>query len=149
MQLEIKQASEAALAEVMSWQYEPPYEFYSGDGRPPNNPERFFSVHGADGELVGFYYLEERGDALFYGLGLRPDLTGRGLGVEFVDAGLRFASALYGERRVILDVASFNERARRVYERAGFRVTGRHVRAISGWGDVEFTDLELQRPPDA
>ena len=146
MELRIQPASDEALGEVMSWQYDAPYEFYSGDGLPPLNPERFFVVHDAEDQLVGFYYFEQRGDALFYGLGLRPDLTGRGLGLAFVEEGLSFARRTYGQRRVILDVASFNQRAITVYRRAGFKVTGRHVRKMDRWGDVEFVDME--RPTD-
>ena len=39
-------------------------------------------------------------------------------------------------------MAAFNERAIKVYERAGFRITGRHVRVFARWGDVEFVEME-------
>jgi [ribosomal protein S18]-alanine N-acetyltransferase len=61
-------------------------------------PERFFSVCSDAGKVAGFFYFEERGDAIFYGLGLRPDLTGRGLGGTFVDT--RVASG--GAKEVLL-----------------------------------------------
>ena len=51
---------------------------------------------------------------------MRPDLTGRGLGEEFVHAGLRFAREVYSPPAFRLTVAAFNRRAIRVYERAGF-----------------------------
>ena len=60
-------------------------------------------------------------------------------------AGLEFAQVRFAPRRVTLDVAAFNERARVVYERAGFRLTGRHVRRFVRWGDVEFLEMELER----
>jgi RimJ/RimL family protein N-acetyltransferase len=146
MKLTIRRASREEISEVMSWQYDAPYEFYSGDGEPPLNPERFFAARDERGELVGFFYFERRGEALFYGLGLRPELTGKGLGLDFVHAGLRFARRRYRPTaRVILDVASFNERAIKVYERAGFEVTGRHVRGFDRWGEVEFVDMELRQ----
>jgi [ribosomal protein S18]-alanine N-acetyltransferase len=135
------------FVERASWRYPPPYDFYDDDGTPPKNPERFFSVCDDDGVLVGFYYFEERGDAIFYGLGLRPDLTGRGLGARFVQAGIEFAVERFGRRRLVLDVAEFNARAIRVYEHAGFRRTGNHLRSFEGWGEVPFVDME--RPVDA
>jgi RimJ/RimL family protein N-acetyltransferase len=41
-------------------------------------------------------------------------------------------------------VAAFNERAIRVYARAGFRETGRKLRSFPRWGEVEFVDMELR-----
>ena len=147
MDVTIRPASDAAFREMLGWRYEPPYEFYDGDGVMPLNPERFYEARDEDGSLVGFYYFEERGSALFYGLGLRPDLTGRGLGLDFLRAGLAFGRRLHGPQKVVLDVAAFNERARIVYERAGFRVVGSHTRSFERWGEVEFLDMELTGPP--
>jgi [ribosomal protein S18]-alanine N-acetyltransferase len=135
--LRIEPSTLEALAERAAWRYPPPYDFYDDDGVPPKNPECFYSVRDQDGALVGFYFFMPRGDALFYGLGLHPDLTGRGLGLDFVEAGIAFAEERFGSRRLVLDVAEFNARAIRVYERAGFHRTGSHFR-----GDVLFVDME-------
>jgi ribosomal-protein-alanine N-acetyltransferase len=142
VKLAIGPASEETIAELIGWRYGPPYELYDGDGVPPLNPERFFEARDGDGGLVGFYYFEPRRDALYCGLGLRPELTGHGVGLDFVRSGLDFAREHYSPVRFVLNVAAFNERALRVYERAGFRVTGRHVRRFDRFGDVEFVDME-------
>ena len=63
-------------------------------------------------------------DALDIGLGLRPDLTGHGLGDAFVAACLDHARRTRHPRSLRLAVAEFNQRAIRVYERAGFRTLG-------------------------
>jgi aminoglycoside 6'-N-acetyltransferase/ribosomal-protein-alanine N-acetyltransferase len=139
----VEPATPEDLAERASWRYEAPYDFYDDDGRPVKNPERFLSVRDEAGLLVGFFYLERRGASVFYGLGMRPDLTGQGLGLEFVRTGVDLARKRFRARRIVLDVAEFNVRARKVYERAGFRVTGRHMRYFEGWGDVPFVDMEL------
>lgn len=145
MNLVIRQASLETLAAMAIWRYDPPYDFYDGDEEPVKNPERFFEVRDEQGVLVGFYYFEQRADALEYGLGMRPDLTGRGLGLEFVRVGLEFARRRFAPERIVLNVAAFNDRARIVYERAGFRLTGKHVRTFSRWGDVEFLEMEEER----
>lgn len=142
MRLTIEPATPETFAELNAWRYEPPYDFYDGDADPVLNPERYYRAVDEDGMLVGFYYFEEKGDALEIGLGLRPDLTGRGLGGEFFRVGLEFGRARYRPARVILNVAAFNERAIRVYERAGFRETGRHVRTFTRWGEVQFVEME-------
>jgi aminoglycoside 6'-N-acetyltransferase/ribosomal-protein-alanine N-acetyltransferase len=58
-----------------------------------------------------------------------------------VRAGLDFARQRYGPRGLVLDVAAFNERARRVYERAGFVEIGRHLVRDDRHGTVEFVDM--------
>ena len=55
------------------------------------------------------------------GFGLRPDLTGRDFGEEFVSACVNFARAHYNySGKIMLGVAVFNQRAKKVYERVGF-----------------------------
>ena len=139
----IEPARPEDLAELSRWRYASPYDFYGGGQEPVKNPERYFIVRDDDG-LVGFYYFEPKDDALEYGLGLHPALTGRGLGLEFFREGLEFGRERYVPGRVRLFVAAFNERAIKVYERAGFRETGRHMRKFARWGEVEFVNMEIE-----
>jgi RimJ/RimL family protein N-acetyltransferase len=133
------------IAAIDAYRYDPPYDFYNGDDDPVQNPERFFGVRDAEEELVGFCYFEWKRDALEIGLGLRPELTGRGLGLDFLRSGLTFARSHFGAERIVLNVAAFNERAIKVYERAGFQRTGEHVRTFARWGKVPFVEMELVR----
>ena len=150
MEIEINPASAEAHELMASWRYPPPYDFYDGDIDPVLNPERFFEARDEAGELIGFYYFEPNPPDLDYGLGLRPDLTGQGLGLDFFRAGLAFARERYRPQRVYLHVAEFNERARRVYERAGFSVVSSHVRTFDRFGEVTFlTMVDSDQPPDA
>jgi [ribosomal protein S18]-alanine N-acetyltransferase len=141
MELTIEPATEETHRELASWRYPPPYDFYDGDVDPVLNPERHYGAFDERGELVGFYYFEPKPPDLDYGLGLRPDLAGKGLGLEFFLTGLEFAHERYEPRRVYLHVAEFNERARRVYERAGFEVVSRHVRSFERFGEVPFLTM--------
>lgn len=110
------------------------------DGDPSSVPSLleprylYHSVYDEGGELAGYFCfgedarvtagrrlgIYEREPALDVGLGMRPDLTGRGLGAEFVLAGLRFAKEAYSPPAFRLTVAASNLRAVRVYERVGF-----------------------------
>jgi RimJ/RimL family protein N-acetyltransferase len=141
VKLTISEMVEEGFIAMASWRYPPPFNFYDGNIDPVLNPERYFAGRDEEGELVGFYYFEPKPPDLDYGLGLRPDLTGRGLGLEFFLAGLAFAHERYEPRRVVLHVAEFNERARRVYERAGFVVVSRHVRSFERFGEVPFLTM--------
>jgi [ribosomal protein S18]-alanine N-acetyltransferase len=145
LNFKITQAALETLAAIEGWRYDRPYDFYDGDEEPVKNPEHYFEARDEKDSLIGFYYFEQKGDALEYGLGMRPDLTGRRLGLEFVRAGLEFGRQRFTPERIILNVAAFNERARVVYERAGFTVTGSHVRTFPRWGEVEFIEMEEQR----
>lgn len=66
------------------------------------------------------------------GLGLRPDLTGKGFGLRFVEAGVDYAATVLGATEFALAVAAFNRRAITVYERAGFRQVKRYPHETNG-----------------
>ena len=77
-----------------------------------------FACFGTDARVPGFAYDD---DALDVGVGLRPDLVGRGHGVAFVRAVLELRSpAAYR-----VTVAAFNARALRLCAALGFREVAR------------------------
>ena len=121
--------SEQQARAVADWHYDPPYDFYDAVADPEDLAElldpaqragRYFAALGDSGDLVGFFMFKHERDTVVIGLGLRPDLTGCGLGLPFLLAGLDFARARYAPARFRLMVATFNRRAIRVYEQAGF-----------------------------
>jgi [ribosomal protein S18]-alanine N-acetyltransferase len=137
---------------VAAWHYEPPYSFYDWTADADDLAEllgketregKYFSALGADGELVGWFSFLSEGDCVEFGLGLRPDLTGQGLGLAYLQAGLVFAGQRFQPGRFRLSVAAFNERAIRVYERAGFTPLRTFDHATNG-GVHRF--LEMTRP---
>jgi RimJ/RimL family protein N-acetyltransferase len=139
----IEPASASDIAEFDAYTYEPPYDFYNGQDDPIQNPERYFAARDEGGALLGFFYYDTRGTTVEIGLGLRPDLTGRGLGGDFLPSGIEFARSHFGAERIVLNVAAFNRRAITVYERAGF-VTERLFMHSTNGGEWEF--VEMRRP---
>lgn len=130
--------------EISGWRYEPPYDFYDWTIDPDDleellDPERrkdaYFSAFDERGALVGFFQFEVRGQTVDVGLGMRPDLTGAGLG--YLLAGVEFARERYSPARFTLSVATFNGRAIRVYERAGFRRETVYLHQTNG-GELPF-----------
>jgi ribosomal-protein-alanine N-acetyltransferase len=138
--------------EISGWRYGPPYDFYDADADPEDlaellDPERrmdaYFSVLDGEDQLMGFFQFEREGDSVDVGLGLRPDLMGRGLGLGFLRSGLRFARGRFSPSRFTLSVATFNARAIAVYERAGFRRGEVFMHETNG-GEHEFLRMERE-----
>ena len=132
---------------IANWHYEGVYVFYDMDQDtedlaelldPRSWPDKYYAVVNECEELIGFFsfYQEETG-AVTVGLGLRPDHTGKGLGQAFVEAGLEFAREKYNPTMFCLSVATFNQRAIRVYERAGFQAGQVFMHETNG-GQYEF-----------
>jgi ribosomal-protein-alanine N-acetyltransferase len=139
----------ADAAAVVEWHYPPPYDFYDMSADPDDLSEFIagtekgynFAVQTGSA-LVGFVSFQPHPDGIELGLGLRPDLTGVGLGVGFVQSVISFARERHPTRRIVLNVATFNERAIRVYERTGFTTTKTFMRHTNG-GEWEFTEMAL------
>jgi ribosomal-protein-alanine N-acetyltransferase len=143
----LEQTDAAAIA---AWRYDDPYSFYNLDQDPEdlaefmdpaNWPERYFAVCDEANGLVGFFGFErENSGWVTIGLGMRPDLTGRGLGKAFLEAGLAFARERWQPEVFALGVAAFNERAIRLYERVGFVRVHQYMQATNG-GHYPFVSM--------
>ena len=147
--LTIRPMTQADAVAIAAWRYPGEYVFYNADADPADLDEllhrrgdqRFAAVMPS-GELVGHYQLKPADDSVELGLGLRPDLTGQGLGGDFVAGGIELVRRRHGAVRITLAVAAFNERAIRVYERAGFVETGRGPHETGG-ATWEFVTMAL------
>ena len=127
--------------EIESWRYPAPYDFYDLDADlddlqeftdERNWPDAYFGVYADDGSLAGSFTYERKGTTAIVGLGMRPDLTGKGLGTPFVVAGLAFGAERLGFEQYELAVAAFNKRAINVYRRLGFNVVEAFQQATNG-----------------
>jgi [ribosomal protein S18]-alanine N-acetyltransferase len=165
MQFVFSLMDEVAARAIQAWRYKGAYATYnigSDDGAKAaaemaellDRRSPHYAVRDEQGELVGFFsvgtsalieesnepgiYLEDRTIAI--GLGMRPDATGKGIGLAFVQACLDFARQEFAPEHFRLYVLTWNERAIRVYERVGFqrvRVVFQH----NMHGDHEFLEM--------
>jgi RimJ/RimL family protein N-acetyltransferase len=139
----------AACADrIAGWTYPGQYAIYSFSHNDETIRElldgSYFARLDADGEPEGYYCFGASAriptadedayaaEALDVGLGMRPDLCGKGGGAAFLADGLEFARATFGAARFRLTVAAFNVRAIRAYEKAGFAVEKRIMHKKSG-----------------
>jgi ribosomal-protein-alanine N-acetyltransferase len=133
-------------ADIVTWRYPPPYDTYDMTGADPaflaDPASGFFALtdeagligfrsFGADGQVPGWPYDDS---ALDTGGGLRPDLTGRGLGRQAIMTGLEFGQRTFDPPAFRVTIATYNVRARRVVEALGFREIGT-FRALNGGRD--------------
>jgi ribosomal-protein-alanine N-acetyltransferase len=119
--------------DILSWRYPAPYDYYDvtdGDLDYYLDPANGFFAVISGGEFIGFRSFGSDGQvpggtyddsALDTGGGLRPELTGRGLGRTVLAAGLEFGWERFAPDAFRVTVASFNTRALRVVTSLGFR----------------------------
>ena len=155
--------TEACARMALGWRYEPPYDFYNPDPQHLDiiiqnsflNPAyHYFSVFDAQEALIAFRCYGEDArvpggdysdDALDVGGGLRPDLTGQGLGPQIMRAEIEFAIAQFTPHTLRATVAEFNLRARRACEKVGYGITQRFVATHNG---VPFVILVRNTQPE-
>ena len=152
---------------IVTWRYDGAYAVYNmaddSEGALAELLDRrspYYAVRDAHDDLIGFFCfgtaaevggsglprLMDEDRTLSVGLGLRPDRTGRGEGLAFVNAGLAFARDTFAPAAFRLFVMLFNQRAIRVYEAAGFATSDIvRVPAPDG-GEREF--IEMRRPAE-
>jgi ribosomal-protein-alanine N-acetyltransferase len=144
--------TQADALEISAWRYPPPYDFYDATADEDDlaellDPQRrggnYVAAVARGGAVVGFAQLVADGGTVDMGLGLRPDLSGRGLGAGFLEEVLAETRSRHAPERVTLSVAAFNRRAIVVYERAGFAEVGRRRHATNG-GVHEFVDMACE-----
>ena len=148
--MKVKGWTDGYASEVAAWHYEPPYDFYDLASDPadaatmcdPARAAHHRAVLGASGDLEAFWYFDWHPEVVEVGIGLRPDLTGRGLGESFLRAQLDYATGEWRPTTFRLFVAAWNERAIRLYERLGFREVRRETRHFELVGDHEFVQME-------
>ena len=134
----------AYAAEIVTWRYPAPYDCYdmtSAEARFIASPASGFFALAEGDELIGFRSFGEDGQvpggeydfsALDTGGGLRPDLTGKGLGREATRTGLEFGRREFAPAAFRVTVATFNKRALRLVGSLGFRPIGTFLSAADG-----------------
>lgn len=149
---------------IQNWQYGEFYRLYDYKNEAEclldvnNWGKTRFAVLDKNSDLIGeltteFYRVVDKNDEddgyvefdavknipqelleLWVGFGLKPELTGQGLGETFVRACVKFAISFhqYKGTEVKLGVAAFNQRAVKTYQKAGFEIFDQIQAEING-----------------
>lgn len=133
----VMEMNEHFARQILNWEYEEPYDLYSNEFSMEaleellDNP--YFSIIDNRGELIGFFCIGKSAQVpigtyfgayeqthIDIGIGLKPELTGKGLGSSFFSFILSYIEEMSGRISLRLTVAKFNSRAIHLYEKLGF-----------------------------
>lgn len=140
----------SALEIADHWHYEGIYAFYDAQADEEDYHElisresrknHYFEAVNPNGDLVGFYAINEEGETIEIGLGLRPDCCGKGWGRTFLSQLEQNILSNHHPQKFVMAVASFNIRAIKVYESCAYRVQAKETRIINRQ-PYEFLVLE-------
>jgi ribosomal protein S18 acetylase RimI-like enzyme len=114
------------------------------------SPDNFGVGAFSDGSLIGMAgFLRSSGVKVrhkgrVWGVYLKPEARGKGVGRQMLDALLRTARGLDGLITVVLTVAEENRAAVELYRQVGFREYGREPGALRV-GEALVTELLMRR----
>lgn len=150
--LSARELSAAEGLEVVTWRYSAPWSGYDVT-EPLRDEDGFRALQDATGALVAFTCtgaearvpgMTAADDVLDVGWGLRPDLTGQGLGREVVLTAAAEALRRSRDRRLRCVVQAWNERGLRAARAGGFVPVAEHT-TPSESTPVRYVVLELAR----
>ncbi|WP_311200308.1 GNAT family protein [Oceanobacillus sojae] len=84
-------------------------------------------------ELAAFFHVRKVAGRTFdIGFGMRPDLTGKGNGKKCLMEVINFIQSEFKPERITLSVATFNQRAIKLYRKIGFKDVATFMQDTNG-----------------
>ena len=137
MKLFIENMNGEIANDILNWKYDKPYDFYNNEITEEAMKEildgSYYALVDEFKELIGFFCIGENAqvpigkrfgvyteDFIDMGLGMNPNLVGKGSGFEFCSFIVKFIEGNYTSIPIRLTVAKFNRRAIHLYEKLGF-----------------------------
>lgn len=145
--------TEEEKVRIADWRYPgdyalynmPPYaedlKTHSGFAHPDFVGFAFYE----DDRLIGFTSLYEEAQEIMLGIGIAPESCGQGYGARLIQKTCELSERLYPKKPLYLEVRSWNRRAIRCYEKAGFAIDGAPFRQITGLGEGIFYRMVKQQ----
>lgn len=137
MQLQIEKMTENKARHILAWKYEVPYDFYNNEETDEALEEMldgsYYALLNEQNDVIGFFCIGKNAqvpvghqfgvyvdDFVDIGLGMNPNLVGKGNGTTFCNYIIQFIRKHYVGKPIRLTVAKFNKRAIHLYEKLGF-----------------------------
>ena len=89
-------------------------------------------------QLVGFFNLIDEETEVFFGIGVAPDCCNKGYGREICEEALELSRESYPGKTIYLEVRTWNSRAVKCYEKAGFSIDGEPIKQTTSIGEGVF-----------
>ena len=144
--LEMHRLTEEEKYTVTGWRYEGEYAIYNDlpydeqkkRGFGFANPRNVSFAFCDQGILIGFTNLYEEDSEVFFGIGVNPAFCGKGYGQAMTRQTIELSHRRFPGKRLYLEVRTWNERAVRCYEKAGFRIDGAPITQTTHLGEGTF-----------
>ena len=131
---------------ITEWKYEGEYSVYNAEpyeeqkkkGFGFANPQNHFYSFYDEKKLIGFINLYEEKTEVFFGIGVKPEECGKGYGSQMTEIACKISRELFPGKPLYLEVRTWNQRAVRCYEKAGFHIVGEPIRQTASAGEGVF-----------
>ena len=140
--------TEADKREICDWKYEGDYALYNLPSYEEMQEQQMGFMDPAseknyvaflDGEtLVGFVNILEEKAEVFIGIGVNPNLCGKHYGRRMLALSYEISKTRYPSKPLYLEVRTWNARAIKCYEKAGFQIDGEPFEMTTGIGVGTF-----------
>lgn len=132
-ELKLERLTEEQAKEICDWEYEGDYAVYNypswnivkkcswGISDETKRVKEFMSLKGENDTLFGYIRMMENDEYVIIGIGLKPICCGKGLGSTAMELLKKECFNRYKDKKIILQVRSFNTRAIKCYEKSGFK----------------------------
>lgn len=134
--------------QICSWKYKGDYSIYDLPSYEEMKERQMAFLNPArqknflaflDGDvLVGFVNIMEENTEVFIGIGVNPTLCGKQYGRRMLQKAYDISRNRYPNKPLYLEVRTWNTRAVRCYENAGFQIDGEPFEQATGIGAGTF-----------
>ena len=142
--LDVHYLTEHEKREICSWRYEGDYAVYNLPSYEvmkeknmgfmnPKTEENYRAYYHKD-LLVGFTNIREEEKEVFIGIGVNPNMCGKGYGHIILNKSYEISKQLYPGKPLYLEVRTWNKRAISCYLKAGFEIIGEPYELQTGTG---------------
>jgi len=140
--------TDAEKREICAWKYSDDYAVYNLPSYEvmkekqigffnPAREQNYRAFYDEDC-LIGFVNIKEEETEIFIGIGVKPELCSKGYGKRILQETYVISKELYPNKRLYLEVRTWNERAIHCYLKAGFKIVGEPFEQKTGTGVGTF-----------